>query len=122
MRGQVRADAGQVHADPCARGRPSGEWPPGTKPYFGNPATSSPFVQCYLPQGFVFQGRKSKCLSFQEGPASTVRGICRSKEAAILGVQTWAWQWFNSLKKEDKSSLVDRDALAERPAKKARVN
>ena len=120
--GQVRADAGKVHADQCARGRPEGEWPPGSKPYFGNPATSSPFVQCYLPQGFVFQGRKSKSLSFQEGPASTVRGICRSKEAAILGVQTWAWQWFNSLKKEDKSSLVETDALAERPAKKARVN
>ncbi|CAL1150545.1 unnamed protein product [Cladocopium goreaui] len=118
----VRADAGKVNADQCARGRPEGEWPPGSKPYFGNPATSSPFVQCYLPQGFVFQGRKSKSLSFQEGPASTVRGICRSKEAAILGVQTWAWQWFNSLKKEDKSSLVETDALAERPAKKARVN
>eukprot|EP00435_Cladocopium_sp_Y103_P049541 s1312_g15.t1 len=118
----VRADAGKVHADQCARGRPEGEWPPGTKPYFGNPATSSPFVQCYLPQGFVFQNRKSKCLSFQEGPASSVRGICRSKEAAILGVQTWAWQWFNSLKKEDKNSLVETDALAERPAKKARVN
>ena len=119
---QEREDKHGAHAAQTPRGRPSGSWPPGAKPYFGYPATSSAFVQCYLPENFKFNGKKSKALSFQtEGEQKTSRGTNRTKDAAVLGVQTWAWQWFNSLTSVQQNALKETEALPERPAKKARV-
>lgn len=105
------------------RPRPFGDWPPSVKPYFGNPSSSSPFVQCYLPTGFSFEGRKSKSLSFQpEGEALSVKGTLRKKKAAVMGVQSWAWQWFRSLSDLQQAALKEADAAAvlQRPFKKAR--
>ena len=111
-----------THDAQTPRGRPIGQWPPGTKPYYGCPTTSSPFVQCHLPEGFKYQGRKSKSLSFQEAAQIvTQRGTVRTKEAATTGVQAWAWQWYGSLTAIQKAALTETSQVAERPTKKARV-
>ena len=82
----------------------------------------SPFVQCHLPEGFKYQGRKSKSLSFQEAAQIvTQRGTVRTKEAATTGVQAWAWQWYGSLTAIQKAALTETSHVAERPPKKARV-
>lgn len=121
---EARADAGGSHAVQTPRGRPTGEWPPGTKPYFGNPTTSSPFVQCHLPQGFTHQGKKSKSLSFQDEGMPFARGVTRTKQAAIVGVQSWAWAWYQSLNQIQQSSLKEtfETAVPERPSKKVKTD
>lgn len=119
---QVRADEGGAHASHQARGRPEGEFAPGIRAYYGNPANASQFIQAYLPTGFVFQGRKSKTAAYaSEG---CPRGTQRTKAAAVLAVQSWTWQWWASLTPLQQSSIQESEKpdLEERSAKRARVD
>lgn len=58
----------------------------------------------------------------QEGEPSTRRGTRRTKDAAVLGVQTWAWNWFNSLTDVQRGALQETEAAEGRPSKRARVS
>ncbi|CAJ1442941.1 unnamed protein product [Effrenium voratum] len=119
---QVRADEGGAHASHQARGRPEGEFAPGIRADYGNPANASQFIQAYLPTGFVFQGRKSKTAAYaSEG---CPRGTQRTKAAAVLAVQSWTWQWWASLTPLQQSSIQESEKpdLEERSAKRARVD
>ena len=80
-------------------------------------------MQCYLPDGFLFGGKKSKSLSFQDPEDNkSSRSTTRTKDAAILGVQTWAWQWYRSLTAIQQAALQETEAVVKEPAsKKARV-
>ena len=51
-----------------------------------------------------------------------MKGTLRKKDAAIMGVQSWAWQWFRSLTDLQQTALKEADAAAvlQRPSKKAR--
>lgn len=115
----ARADAGLSHACHTPRAKPEGSWPPGTKPYFGAPANSSEFCQCYLPGGFSHQGRKSKSLSFNTPGQGMSRSTSRSKECAVLGVQSWAWAWYNSLSADQQNTIKDADLA--RPSKRIKT-
>ncbi|CAK9061274.1 unnamed protein product [Durusdinium trenchii] len=120
----VRADADGTHAPHVPRGRPQGSFPPGVKSYFGSPQGASPFVQVYLPTGFLHLGKKSKCLSFADPQSKdgNKRSTLRSREAALLGVQAFAWDWYSSLTEIQKSSIAEADAaVQERPLKRARL-
>ena len=121
---EVRADADGTHAPHVPRGRPQGSFPPGVKSYFGSPQGASPFVQVYLPTGFLHLGKKSKCLSFADPQSKdgNKRPTLRSREAALLGVQAFAWDWYSSLTEIQKSSIAEANAaVQEHPLKRARL-
>lgn len=120
-----RADAGGSHAAALARGRVQGSWPPGARPYFGAPKESSEFIQAYLPAGWKHEGKKSKSLSFcdaADGPRSSRSAAC-SKEAAVMAVQGWAWEWWASLTSVQQLSIREahREEEPGRPLKRPRV-
>ena len=111
---QARRDG--PHAAPQVRERPSEELPPNCSMYHGFPAASSPFVQAYLPAGFRYENRKSRCCCYRD-PNGPARGTDRSKDAAVRSVVSWTWLWWDSLAPEQQEQL--RNSNPARPAEPA---
>ena len=112
------------------RGDPDLDVPPCSRSHGGFPKDQSPYIQVHLPKGYKFQGKASRacCFADEEGKA-VPNGTSRSRKMAVQSVQSWSWQWWESLTPVVQSSLrghkdVKKDgdgAAGERPAKRART-
>lgn len=81
-----------------ARGDPEANIPPCCRCHFGYPQGLSPFIQVHLPKGFKYMKKASRACSFAEaGGAAVPGGTTRSKQMAIQSVESWAWQWWETL-------------------------
>lgn len=109
----TRSDLGGTHQP--SNVKIEGSWPPAVSVYHGAPQNASPFVQCVLPQGWTFEHRRSKAVSYI-GTEVYARGTSRSKEGAEQVAMACAWSWWNSLSQQDRSTLYDFE-----PAKKRRL-
>lgn len=114
------------HAPRQAREKPDEVTvPPCCRVSFGHPKDLSPFCQVHLPKGWKFQGKASRSSSYGESSGPAVpNGTSRSKQMALRCIESWAWQWWDTLPPITQASLrghKDVDADAERPAKRPRA-
>lgn len=116
-----------VHAPKVSRGDPGCALPPCCKAVLGYPVGLSPFIQVRLPKGFSFQSKESRAMSYRDAEgAAVVRGTTRTFAMAKTAVESWAWQWWDSLTKVAQNSLTaaqknEPQESEERPLKKAKV-
>ena len=119
---QLRADADGAHCAQIPRARPEHELPPKCTSYFGHPVGANPFVQGYLPGGYKYEGKKSRCVCYHD-PAAGVqsqRGTRRTKEEATRCVSAWLWCWWDGLDASVKERLSTPQPPAEPAAKRQR--
>ena len=81
--------------------------PPGTSKVHGYKDNCNPFFQLKLPLGLSFEGKKSRCVSYQgaSGTGIGVRGTNRTKKQAVDCVVAWGWSWWNSLSDDQRNTL-----------------
>ena len=104
---------GGEHKPHVCRGKvddPS-SFPPGCTANFGFPEGASPFVQLKLPAGLIYEGKKSRCLSYI-GESQVHKGTTRTKESAIACVRAWSWLWWEQLRETEKNTI--RASIAKR--------
>ena len=76
-------------------------------------------MQCFLPPGFKFEKKGSRCVSFLSDNGPSFKGTSRSKEAAVACMSSWAWSWWHSLS-DDQRSAVRSAATAKRASSRER--
>ncbi len=111
-------------AAPTARDDPNMNLPSGVKAHFGFPQNASAFVQLRLPGGMTWDGKASRAMSFRNPDAPIVSGgTTRTLEVAKASLESWAWQWFESLPVAKQKSLREshEPEVSERPLKKLRT-
>ena len=115
---KVRRDG--PHASPQQREKPAGDLPCGCRIYEGVPSTGNPFLQVYLPGGFRYSNRKSRavCYNVAGATAETAKATTRTRVQALASVQTWAWQWWNSLTQAERDALENLNIRHAEPAQK----
>ena len=111
--------AGGPHAAHMDRGRPEGRVAPGCTCYFGTPAASSPFVQCYLPAGYKFNNKRSRAVCYKGEHTYGSRGATRTREAALACLQAWSYEWFNSLSEAERQGFTGSSEPATKRGRKA---
>eukprot|EP00435_Cladocopium_sp_Y103_P061586 s902_g23.t1 len=116
-----RSDSGGAHAPKTDRSllTQNAELPPGVTFHSGHPKEASPFFQAFLPTGFVYEGKKSKSISYM-GEKVFPKGTTRSMEQAKACVLSWSWQWWNSLTTENHSAIREAENSNGEPSKKRR--
>ena len=73
--------------------------------HHGVPKEVNPFYQVFLPQGFLFENKKSKAVSYASGTIPLKRGTIRTEEQAKACISSWSWQWWGSLTSDQKSAI-----------------
>lgn len=115
---------GGPRAAPTARDDPNMSLPPGVKAHYGFPQNASAFVQVRLPNGISWDGKCSRAMSYRNPDAPLIPGgTTRTVEVAKASLESWAWQWFESLSVSEKKSLreVKEAGVIERPLKRVRT-
>ena len=113
----VRGDAGGAHGPKNDRSllTKDAELPPGVSLHNGHPKGASPFFQCFIPTGFLHEGKKSKSTSYM-GETVFAKGTTRSMEQAKSCVLAWSWQWWNSLSTSDHSAIRETEKVSGEPS------
>lgn len=115
---EKRKDLGGAHEKsdrPSSKDLVQGEWPPGVGVYYGVPKDASPFIQTRLPQGYKFEKRQSKAVSFF-GDNLLARGTLKTKPQAEQACMAWTWAWWNALSAEQQSAIQTSE-----PSKRRRL-
>ena len=111
------------HVPKQSRGEPECDLPPCCRVNLGYPVGLSPFIQVRLPKGYSYMNKESRAMSFRESEGQVVpRGTQRTYAMAVKAVESWAWQWFESLSPAVQKSMSSTDKeILERPTKKQKT-
>lgn len=109
----------RVRAPRTPRDDPNLSLPPSVKQNFGA-LLASQFIQVRLPVGYVHEGKASRALSYCDPHGTPIQGGTRRTVAvAKAALESWCWQWWESLLNDKKQILEQQDSgQLERPAKK----
>ena len=67
-------------------------------------------MQVDLPGGYRYQGKLSRCVCYTEDAQSAgPRSATRSQAQALACAQTWSFEWWAGLSKEEQACIEELD-------------